>query len=63
MDELKPTSYQCAYCGEQNETMVDPGGGDRQNYIEDCAVCCRPNVLYVSISVEGEIVIRAEFEE
>lgn len=27
--------------------VVDPGGGDRQEYVEDCAVCCRPRVVHV----------------
>lgn len=37
---LEPVT--CPYCGEPAETYVDPGGGERQEYIEDCAVCCRP---------------------
>jgi hypothetical protein len=32
----------CPYCGEPIESYVDPGGGERQEYIEDCSVCCRP---------------------
>jgi hypothetical protein len=32
----------CPYCGEPIDSYVDPGGGERQEYIEDCAVCCRP---------------------
>lgn len=32
----------CPYCGEPNDIYVDPGGGELQDYIEDCAVCCRP---------------------
>ena len=32
----------CPYCGEHCEIVVDPGGGSRQDYIEDCPVCCRP---------------------
>jgi len=32
----------CPYCGEPIESYVDPGGGEQQEYIEDCAVCCRP---------------------
>jgi hypothetical protein len=32
----------CPHCGEPLETFVDPGGGERQDYVEDCAVCCRP---------------------
>ncbi len=62
MTELIPISYQCAYCGEQNETMIDPTGGNRQEYTEDCTVCCRPNVLHVSISSDGDATIYAELE-
>ena len=32
----------CPYCGEACEVTLDPGGGARQEYIEDCPVCCRP---------------------
>jgi Cysteine-rich CPXCG len=32
----------CPYCGEPIDSFVDPGGGERQEYIEDCSVCCRP---------------------
>lgn len=32
----------CPYCGETNEVSVDPGGGDAQDYVEDCQVCCQP---------------------
>ena len=32
----------CPYCGERLETFVTPDGGERQEYVEDCAVCCRP---------------------
>jgi len=32
----------CPHCGELLETYPDPGGGEAQDYVEDCAVCCRP---------------------
>jgi hypothetical protein len=32
----------CPYCGEPVELAVDPGGGNVQEYVEDCPVCCRP---------------------
>jgi len=32
----------CPHCGEPLETFPDPGGGEDQDYVEDCAVCCRP---------------------
>ena len=36
------TAIECPYCGEIIDTFPDPGGGERQEYIEDCSVCCRP---------------------
>jgi hypothetical protein len=55
--------FQCAYCGEWVETTVDAGGGSNQSYVEDCAVCCRPNVLSVSVDFETqEVFIAATFE-
>ena len=41
------SSYQCAGCFEWIETTVDESGGSRQQYVEDCQVCCKPNVLTV----------------
>jgi hypothetical protein len=32
----------CPHCAESLETYPDPGGGPEQDYVEDCAVCCRP---------------------
>jgi hypothetical protein len=37
----------CPFCGETEEIWVDLGGGSRQTYTEDCAVCCRPRVVHV----------------
>jgi hypothetical protein len=42
------TGFQCAGCGEWNETTVDESAGTIQSYVEDCQVCCKPNVLRVS---------------
>ncbi|MDY6781337.1 MAG: CPXCG motif-containing cysteine-rich protein [Cyanobacteriota bacterium] len=41
--------YSCAFCGESNSTFIDVSAGLEQSYIEDCQVCCRPNILYVRI--------------
>lgn len=62
-EELEATRYQCAGCGEWNQTTVDPSGGRRQQYVEDCQVCCKPNVLSVEWdSGQREFTIRAELE-
>ena len=56
--------YACGYCGEVNETLIDPSGGAEQSYVEDCAVCCRPNVLRVRVEAfTGAIIIEAAIEE
>jgi len=58
------TSFVCAVCGEVNETIVDESSGLDQSYIEDCQVCCRPNVLRIHINEEsGEVQIESAFEE
>jgi cysteine-rich CPXCG protein len=57
------SGYVCAGCGEWNETSVDESAGSRQRYVEDCQVCCKPNVLRVSWDADAdEFVIDAELE-
>ena len=62
MNNLITVSYDCRSCGEENETLVDPSGGPRQTYTEDCAVCCRPNLLNIEISQQGDIRMDVESE-
>lgn len=40
-------TYTCPSCFEAIDTFPDPGGGEDQTYVEDCSLCCRPNVLHV----------------
>jgi hypothetical protein len=55
--------FQCAGCGEWIETVVDESGGGKQTYVEDCQVCCQPNVLHIEWDKSsGEYVISAELE-
>ncbi len=55
--------FQCAGCGERNQTTVDESAGRRQSYIEDCQVCCKPNVLHIEYDPgEQKFVILAELE-
>ncbi len=62
--EVASTEYACAYCGEPNEALVDPTAGWRQVYVEDCSVCCRPNVLDVRVEPStGSVSIEARVEE
>jgi hypothetical protein len=55
-------TYACAFCGEENEVLVDPSGGRRQAFTEDCAVCCRPNLLTLAVDEDGHVEIRVSQE-
>ena len=55
------TPVTCPFCGESDELYVDPGGGEHQTYVEDCAVCCRPRVVHVEPGdVPGEVSVWLE---
>ena len=48
-------TYACAFCGEENEVFVDASGGRRQTFTEDCAVCCRPNLITLVVDEDGDV--------
>ncbi len=57
------SSYTCPSCFETVDTAPDPGGGHHQTYVEDCPLCCRPNVLHASWDTDLDAyAIRAERE-
>ena len=55
-------TYACAFCGEDNEVFVDPSGGRRQTFTEDCAVCCRPNLIALWVDEDGEVELNVSQE-
>ncbi len=55
--------FQCGGCGEWNHTTIDESAGRTQTYVEDCQVCCKPNLLHLRYDPqEQEFVIAAELE-
>lgn len=52
----------CPYCGEKVEIALDPGGGEEQEYVEDCEVCCRPWQVHVSYGRGGRAQVWLEGE-
>jgi len=52
----------CPHCGEENAIALDPGSGARQDYIEDCQVCCRPWRVTVRYLSDGaaDVVVEPE---
>ena len=55
------STFTCAYCFETITTSIDVSGGMHQEYIEDCQVCCRPNLLRITVAEDLQsAVITAE---
>jgi hypothetical protein len=55
-------TYVCNACGEEIVIPLDPSAGARQEYVEDCPICCRANVIRVEFDEEGEVRVWAEPE-
>ena len=55
-------SYTCDSCGEEIVVPIDLSAGTSQEYVEDCPVCCCPNVIYVEIDEDGDVRVWAQGE-
>jgi hypothetical protein len=55
-------SYTCDACGEEIVIPIDASAGSRQDYVEDCPVCCRANLIHVDILAEDDVRVWAEPE-
>ena len=56
-------SYICSACGEEIVVPIDLSAGSSQEYVEDCPVCCRPNVIHVEIDEDGDAAVWAKAEQ
>jgi len=54
--------YFCAFCGEENEVLIDTSGARYQRFTEDCEICCRPNLLDISIDYDNIVTVQASQE-
>jgi hypothetical protein len=50
----------CPSCGETVTIQLDPSGGARQEYDEDCQVCCRPWLVKVRYGSRGDATVEVE---
>ena len=55
-------AFGCAFCGEENETFVEPTAGRRQTFTEDCVVCCRPNLITLAFEESGDVLLQVAQE-
>jgi hypothetical protein len=56
-------TYICNTCGEEIVIPLDLSAGEGQQYVEDCPVCCRPNVIHVEIEDGLNVAVWAEAEQ
>jgi len=61
MPALTEQPIGCPYCGEPIIILIDDSL-PKQQYIEDCQVCCRPIVLSVTMDAEGDAAVVATAE-
>lgn len=54
--------YVCQSCGEAIVIPVDVSAGSDQEYVEDCPVCCHPNVISIEFDLSGQVSVRSELE-
>jgi len=55
-------TYVCEACGEEIVVPIDLSAGESQEYVEDCPVCCRPNLVHVELDEGGQARVWAEKE-
>ena len=55
-------AYDCPSCGEEIVVPIDPSAGAVQEYVEDCPVCCHPNLITLHIDPDGTTQISARPE-
>ncbi len=55
-------AVECPFCGEPGEVeadidMSEPG---EHQFVQDCAVCCRPWSVRVVVTVDGEVTVSVD---
>lgn len=53
MHALEESEIDCPYCGQHITLLIDTTQAPAQ-YIEDCAVCCQPMVIGLTVADEDE---------
>lgn len=51
--------WACQYCGELNSVWIDLTITGKQDFIEDCRICCRPNRVIITTDEDNNIFIES----
>ena len=52
-------NWTCQYCGVENSIWIDLTIEGKQDFVEDCRICCRPNRIIVVRDYDENITIEA----
>lgn len=44
----------CPYCGEMADLEIEDSGWSRQQYVQDCPVCCQPWQVELTRDADGD---------
>lgn len=55
--------FSCPHCGVDLSVRIDASGGAKQEFIQDCEVCCRPIQIQVRLSGDEVIEFSADAGE
>ncbi|NWF50597.1 MAG: CPXCG motif-containing cysteine-rich protein [Ignavibacteriaceae bacterium] len=55
--------WPCQYCGAENTVWVDLTVGGKQDFVEDCRICCRPNRIIIKIDNEENIFVESRITD
>ena len=49
----------CQYCGVLNSVWIDLTVEGKQDFVEDCRICCRPNHIIIMTDNEHNLFIES----
>lgn len=52
-------AWNCQYCGVENFVWIDLTIDGKQDFVEDCRICCRPNRIIVTKDYDENVIIEA----
>jgi hypothetical protein len=53
----------CQYCGVHNTLWVDFTIPGKQDIIEDCRICCRPNRIITTVDSEENVYVESRISD
>ena len=56
-------TWECQYCGVLNSIWIDLTIEGKQDFIEECRICCRPNRLIVTHYEDSNVYLEARHSD